>query len=77
MPFEEDSLEEDKEYTSHPFAKELQEEMLKDFREDLERLHELDEQEANEKLEKKHEPVELTKTMIFAVPLKTKEFTSR
>ena len=34
MPFEEDSLEDDKEYTSHPFTKELQEEMLKDFREE-------------------------------------------
>ena len=46
--------------------------MLKDFREEVERPHELDEQEAKEKSEKKNEPVELTKTMIFAVPLKTR-----
>jgi hypothetical protein len=75
---EEETSEEDilREAAQTPFEEELLEDdenfLLKEFREELERIHELDEQEEKEKLKKKDEPVELTKTMIFAVPLKTK-----
>ena len=74
MPFEEESLEEQTmECTPHPFTKDIQEEILKDFQDELERLQELgDEEEKEKRLKKKFEPVELKKTMIFAAPVKTK-----
>ena len=46
MPFEEESLEEETmECTPHPFTKDIQEEILKDFQDELEGLQELEDEE--------------------------------